>query len=131
MDHLSQNDAQRHNKGGPFGKLKKQTRTLLWRQLKQADSDGGGGPYVVSLHHLSTHFHLHKGRVHQPRQQPYSRLQRLRKETGEGEMVRHVPAAPAVPLVEAQVDPAGQGAEAERGQVSRAVKQPRKAQQGQ
>lgn len=72
----------------------------------QADGDGGGRPHVISLHHLPAHLNLHKGSVDQSRQQPHSRLQRLREETGEGKVVRHVAATPAVPLVKAQVDPA-------------------------
>lgn len=67
----------------------------------QADGDGRGRSHVVPLHHLSAHLYLHKGRVHQPCQQPHGRLQRFREETGEGEVVRHVTTAPAVPLVEA------------------------------
>lgn len=101
---------------------------ILWVRPWQADSDGGGRPHVVPLHHLPAHLHLHQGGVDQPRQQPHGRLQRLRKETSEGKVVRHVPTAPAVPLVEAQVDPAGQGSIAVCSQGGRAVEQPCQAQ---
>lgn len=104
---------------------------VLWVCTRQADGDGGGSPDVVSLHHLPAHFHLHQGRMHQPRQQPHGRLQRFREETGEGKVVRHVPAAPAVFLVKPQVDPSGQGAVAVGSQGGRAVQQAGQTQQGQ
>lgn len=101
---------------------------VLWVCPWQADSDGGRCPHIVPLHHLPTHLHLHQSRVYQPCQQPHSRLQCLREETGKGKVVRHVTTAPAVPLVKAQIDPARQGAIAVCSQRGRAVEQPRQAQ---
>lgn len=88
---------------------------ILWVRPWQADCDGGGRSHVVSLHHLPAHLQLHQHRMDQPRQQPHGRLQSFGEETCEGKVVRHVPTAPAVPLVEAQVNPARQGAIAVRG----------------
>lgn len=105
--------------------------SVLWVCTRQADGNGGRCSHVVSLHHLSAHLHLHQSRVDESRQQSDDWLHRFREETGKGKVVRHVPPAPAVPLVEAQVHPARQGAITERSEGGGAVEESGQAEQGQ